>query len=346
MAEAQHLERVASISEVGSRPFASVCIVSAHRHDLLGRCLDSLCEQKEPPPFELLVGADEDRTVDRVVLPCFGSAEVIHLSHPTRAGLRNLLLQHAKGDWLLFLDDDVELEPDYLRTMYELAAADPQLAVLGGPNVAPRRSSPFQVVQDAVLSSILGSGPVRRRYGRHSARAANEREFTLCTLAVRRECMVDFDEQLVCAEENELLERLREQGVHMSYQPSLLSYHERRPTWRSFAAQMHVYGHGRGQLIARRPSSLRFAHLVPTGLLLYCALAIPATLVIGPVALIPLLLYLVAVTASGVDVGWTLRRIGAIPSAVALTVLIHICYGGGVLRGLTAVAARGDDPGA
>ena len=54
------------------------------------------------------------------------------------------------------------------------------------PNDTPPGSSRFQAVQGAVLASLVGSGPVRRRYGAHPPRHADERFFILCNLAVRR----------------------------------------------------------------------------------------------------------------------------------------------------------------
>jgi homopolymeric O-antigen transport system permease protein len=322
----------------GDRPFVSICIVSGRRSDLLARCLESLRRQEEPPSFELLVGAHEDPSVEEVVSARFPDAEVMHLSHPTPAGLRNSLLRRARGDWLLFLDDDVELEPSFLRRLHELAIADSDLGVLGGPNLAPRDSSRFQRVQEAVLASLLATGPVRRRYGRHSAREGHERHFTLCTLAIRRPVMADFDERLVCAEENELLEGLRREGVEMRYEPGLLSYHERRPSWRSFAAQIHRYGHGRGQLLARHPTTARVAHLAPAALVAYLALLAPLAILVGPLALVPLLLYALAVAATAARVGWTLRRPAAAPLAAALIVTVHLWYGTGVMRGLLVSA--------
>ena len=321
-----------------STPFVSICIVSAHRAALLGRCLDSLRRQEQSPPFELLVGADQDPSVEEVVSARFPDAVVTHISHPTPAGLRNSLLRRARGEWLLFLDDDVELEPGFLHTLHELAIADPELGVLGGPNVAPRGSSRFQQVQEAVLASLVATGPVRRRYGRHAAREGHERHFTLCTLAVRRRVMADFDERLVCAEENELLEGLRREGVRMGYEPALLSYHERRPSWRSFASQMHRYGHGRGQLLARHPGTARLSHLAPAALVVYCALLLPMALLAGPLVLAPLLLYAAAVAATAARVGWTLRRAPAVSLAALLIVTVHLWYGAGVLRGLSVSA--------
>ena len=322
------------------RPVFSVCIVSAHRRELLVRCLDSLRRQEGAPRFELLVGADDDPSVEEVVHARFADADVIHLSHPTPAGLRNSLLGRARGEWLLFLDDDLELEPHLLRTIAELAAAHPDAGVLGGPTLAPPGSSRFQVVQAAVLASLLATGPVRRRYGAHAANPGDEASFTLCALAVRREVMVEFDERLVCAEENELLEGLRRDGVSMRYEPSLLTYHERRPTWKGFAGQMHWYGRGRGQLIARRPSATRPAHLAPVALLAYLAIAVPLAVVGPPELLLPLLVYGAVLAAAGVRVGLSLRRPGAVPVAAALTLVVHLSYGSGVIRGYLTESAK------
>lgn len=336
--DTQTADKFAAPGEVELKPAFSICIASARRQMLLARCLESLRLQEDPPPFELLVGADEDPSVTDVVSANFPQGRVVSLSHPTPAGLRNSLLRHARGEWLLFLDDDVELEPHFLRTLHGLASERPELGVLGGPNVAPRGSSRFQEVQEAVLSSLITTGPVRRRYGRHAARAGDERQFTLCTLAIRRDVMADFDERLVCAEENELLEGLRRRGVLMRYEPSLLSYHERRPTWRSFAAQMHRYGHGRGQLMARHPSTARIAHLIPVALVAYIATLPALALILGAPVLAPLLIYALAVAATAARVGWTLRRPSAAPLAAGLVVTVHLWYGTGVMRGVVVSA--------
>jgi lipopolysaccharide transport system permease protein len=315
--------RAASGNVRPARPFVSVCIVSAHRPALLGRCLDSLLRQ-EHGDFELLVGAHDDPSVEEVVASRFARS--------TPAGLRNALLGRARGEWLVFVDDDVELEPHFLSTLHEVADAHPEADVLGGPNLGPRGSTRFQAVQTAVLASVLGAGPVRHRYGEHPARSDDERAFTLCALAIRRRVMADFDERLVCAEENELLEGLRRRGVGMRYDPQLVAYHERRPRWRSFAAQMHLYGRGRGQLMSRRPATIRPGLLAPSCLVLYVFAAVPLS-PLYPAVLAPLVAYALAVAASSLRIASTLRRPGAVAPAAGLTVTVHACYGSGVMQG-------------
>jgi hypothetical protein len=194
-------------------------------------------------------------------------------------------------------------------------------------------------VQGAVLSSLLATGPVRRRYGPHPPGPADERFFILCNLAIRRRALRPFVEALLCAEENALLADLAAHGSVMHYDPELVVYHERRATWGAFARQMVKYGIGRGQLFRRDRSTIRVAYLLPSLLLLYAA-TLPAMVWLSPLALAPAGLYLLVVAAAALKVVITLRRIGPRPfvQVAGVVVVLHGCYGVGVIRGVL----RGD----
>jgi GT2 family glycosyltransferase len=320
------------------RPRISICIITGRRLEHLDACLASLQAQEAAPPFEVLVCSDGDEAVAAVVHGRFPEARVCFVERALPGAGRNLLVDEASGDLLLFLDDDVTVERDLLARLDRLAAEHPEAGVFGGPNDSAPDSTRFQFVQGAVLASIVGSGPVRRRYGAHPAGYADERFFVLCNLAVRRDVMVPFSHELVCAEENALLAEMSARGVRMYYDPELVAYHERRPTLGGFARQMHKYGFGRGQLAVRKPRTLRPAYLAPSTLLLYL-LALPAALaVVGPGALAPSAAYLVLVAAAAAWIARTLGRPGDAPMAALLTVVLHASYGLGVWRG--AVARR------
>jgi succinoglycan biosynthesis protein ExoA len=228
--------------------------------------------------------------------------------------------------------------PDEGR-LADTAARHREVSVFGGPNVTPPGSSRFQIAQGAVLSSLVGAGPVSRRYGARHRGLADERWFTLCNLAVRREVMLPFRSELVCAEENEVLAKLRRQGEPMLYEPRLSVFHARRSTWAAFARQMFKYGRGRGQLLVRRPGTVRVAFLAPAALVLYLLL-VPALIALGaaaPLALSPLALYAALALASSLRIAWTLGQVTAVPLALLLVVTVHLCYGAGVLRGLLRI---------
>lgn len=319
-------------------PAISVCVV-ASRKPALEDCLLSLLAQKDPPEFELLVSIAGDPDIAAAVRRAFPDARLCHRSGLSPGAARNDLVARAAGELLLFVDDDVITDPRLMRRLVELADEHPEASVFGGPNETPSASTRFQYVQGAVLASLVGSGPVRRRYGAHPAGAADERWFILCNLAVRRSAMVPFPEDIVCAEENAVLADLHDAGILMHYSPDLIVFHERRATPRSFASQMFKYGRGRGELARSSPRATRIAYVAPSVLLVYL-LALPAlTVYAGTLSLLGAGLYAAVVAASATHIGWTLRRASAAPAAVWLVIVLHVCYGAGVLRG-AAVGPR------
>jgi succinoglycan biosynthesis protein ExoA len=327
---------------VHDRPSISICIVTGRRDAVLDACLASLGEQRDAPRWELLVCAEGDPAVVDAVRRRFPDASICYVERALPGAARNLLVEQAEGDLLLFLDDDVTVDPGLLARLGRLADEHPECDVFGGPNDTPPGSTPFQITQGAVLASIVGSGPVRRRYGAHPAGEADERFFILCNLAVRRHVMVAFEPDLLCAEENEMLAELALGGARMHYDPTLVAYHERRATLGGFARQMHKYGRGRGQVLVRRPSTFRPAYLAPSVLVAY-AVTIPVWWVLlGPIGLAPAGIYAAAVAACAAWITKTLRRPSHLLLAAWLLVVLHACYGTGVLRG--ALSRRTDHP--
>ncbi len=328
----------------GAAPVISVCIVTGRRLALLDAVLADLRAQDGAPPFELLVCSDGDLDVRALVHARFPAAQVCEVQRALPGAARNLLVERARGDLLLFLDDDIRFGPDLLARYARLAEEHPDLDVFGGPNDTPPGSSRFQFVQGAALASMVGSGPVRRRYGAHPAGVADERFFILCNLAVRRAAMVPFANDLVCAEENAVLAEMARQGATMYYSPDLAVYHERRDSLRGFAQQMYKYGRGRGQLLARRQRTLRPAFLVPSLLVAYLAALPLLWLAVGPVAAVPGALWLAGVAAAAAWIARTLRRPAAAPLAATLLVVLHLCYGSGVVRGVVGSRKEVDPP--
>jgi GT2 family glycosyltransferase len=322
---------------VTEAPLISVCILAGHGTGRLDACLASLSRQAQAPPFEVLIGGNPTTAARAVIGRHFPDTPVCETGSRHPGGARNPLVERARGELVLFLDDDVVAPPGLLRSLADVAARHPQVSVFGGPNSTPPHSSRFEAVQGAVLSSLVGSGPVARRYGARHGGPADERWFTLCNLAVRRRAMVPFADELVCAEENELLDRLRRRGGTMLYDPALSVFHARRPTPAAFARQMLKYGRGRGQLIARRPASLRVPYLAPSVLIVYLLGLLPALLALlsSPwPALAPLALYVLLAGGTALRITWTLRRPSAAALGLALIGVVHVCYGAGVLWGL------------
>ena len=321
-----------------SPPFVSICIITGGNIPHLDACLSSISSQENAPPFEVIVCSNGGPDVGRLVRSRLPSALVGHAERCYLGAARNPLIRRATGEWLLFLDDDVTIRPNFLSDLHKLAKSHPEVAVLGGPNDTPKGTPLFEVIQGAILASILVSGPVRRRYGAHPPGPADERFFTLCNLAVRREAMISFPSQLIGAEENAVLAELHRRGLVMYYDPQLAAFHERRPTLRTFAAQMFKYGLGRGQLTRHNVSTLRLPYVVPSAFVVYSSLALGFAGV-QPLLLAPMAAYFAAVGATALKIDWglhaqTRKHVAVILTAGVLAVTVHVCYGLGFLCGL------------
>lgn len=320
-------------------PRVSICLLTRRRSPALERCLDSLAAQGDGVGFELLVASDGDPRIAGLVRERFPDAIVglVRGAHPGHA--RNLLVAQASGELLWFLDDDVEVPPGTLARLVATADAHPLVAVFGGPNLTPAGSSRLERLQGAVLGSLIGAGPVRRRYRRHRTGPADDRSLILCNLAVRRGQMVAFPPELMGGEENALLEELRRRGVPMRYEAELAVSHARRPTLRAFLTQMYKYGRGRGQAMRRRPSTARPAYLAPVALDVALLTAAPLA-AISAWALAPLALYAVLVVAQATAIGVRAGRPSYIACAAPVIVALHVVYGAGVVHGLARTPRR------
>lgn len=315
----------------------SVCIPST-RPDHLDRCLASLKAQRPViSRFEVLVCAQAPGVAE-CARARYPDAIVVEVGRRNPRLARNLLIERAGGELLLFLDDDVVAPPSLLFALVGLAGRHQDVDVFGGPNLTVPGSSRFQATQGAVLASHVGTGPVHRRYHRSRRGAADDRSFTLCNLAVRRRAMLPFAVELAGGEENALLHELAGQGRKMLYHNDLVVYHERRATIRSFAAQIFKYGVGRGALIRRSRRTTRLLYLAPTGFLLYLA-TLPLLATITPWLLLPLLLYATGVGGACLWIALRTSDAFALPLGACLIALMHACYGAGVARGV--LSSRG-----
>jgi hypothetical protein len=257
---------------------------------------------------------------------------------------RNAALKAAHGDIIYFLDDDSVPEPGNLRRGVS-HFKDPEVQMVGGPNLCPEDAPPLEQVFAKVLASWLAFGPSRARYAVvGQVRETSEKELILCNQLARRQSMLDlggFNEALYPNEENALMDELQKQGGKLIYDPQLLVRRRPRRNLRAFARMLMTYGRGRAEQFRLHPTPGSALNLVPP---LFCGylLALPFVLAltsIGKVCLLPLACYVVAVLAQAVVLaagGKVFQSFAAIP----LIVLTHVLYGLGFWRGLFTALRR------
>ena len=118
----------------------SIVCCTRDRPAELARLIDLLCSARRPSAaLELLViddgnlSAETQATLSAKVRK--SGIDWVYVNKSERAGLlrsRILAVGLARHDWLLFFDDDVEIEPDYIERFCQIAGEVPDLAGLGG----------------------------------------------------------------------------------------------------------------------------------------------------------------------------------------------------------------------
>lgn len=197
----------------------------------------------------------------------------LHEKHLAVSPARNRAAEVARGSWLVFLDSDCLVPPDYLHHVREglkNCCGD----VFGGPDAAHPSFSLLQKAINHSMTSFLTTGGIRGR--RTHTAAYRPRSFNM---GVKREAFFQAGgfSELQCGEDVDLSIRLEKAGYKICFIERAFVYHKRRNTWRSFFRQVYRFGAARILLARRHPDELRLTHVFPalfvTGLMITVLLA-------------------------------------------------------------------------
>lgn len=141
-------------------PRASVVVPSlVRRVDDLARCLEHLA-RLDHPPFEVVVVDNRPEVGDDDPLPAMladkpGFRSVRSL-RPGVAAARNAGLEAASGEVVAFTDDDVAVDPLWLRAFGARFAAEPDLAACTGLILPAELETPAQVWFERYFGGFAG----------------------------------------------------------------------------------------------------------------------------------------------------------------------------------------------
>lgn len=189
----------------------SVVICTKDRPQALAECLASLARQSVLPTELIVVDAGTTTRGDPLAgfaARTAGVRDVLHLfSEPGLPRQRNLGARAARGDVVLFLDDDTVLDRGYVEAIVAVYASDGDRRIggVGGalcPDPTPREGALRRAARRAFLLQGHGRGRVKRSGHPEFAFAPAEQlevEFLSgCNMSFRREVFAEiaFDERL------------------------------------------------------------------------------------------------------------------------------------------------------
>lgn len=166
--------------------------------------------------------------------------------HPARQ--RNAALLQARGEIIVFLDNDCSVSPGFWKEL-ETVFGRPEVEIVGGPACLRPSATFWEQVFHALLTHALIVGTVSARYApRGSFRPATQTDLILCNLAVRKsifEKIGPLSIDLYPNEENEWLDRAHRAGVGAWYDPQLQVTRPQRSTPGQMIITLLRYGMGR-----------------------------------------------------------------------------------------------------
>ena len=231
----------------------SVIIVSWNSRDVIGRCLSSLrrshpVDRRSHPvdrevgykPLEIILvdNASHDGTVEYVEK---NFPEIVLIKNSENIGFscaNNQRIRIAKGEFILFLNADAYITPDFLEILVKEMEKDEKIGMAGGKVYKDRGKKILD--STGIFFPFFKMGPYDRGEGEEDRGQYDREEFTSgisCACALyRRKCLEDirlgdeyFDEKYFAYYEDvDLAWRARIQGWKCLYEPRAIAYHKRR----------------------------------------------------------------------------------------------------------------------
>jgi GT2 family glycosyltransferase len=233
----------------------SVLIVTYNSEKHILRCLESVAQQTYTP-LEIIVidNASSDSSWQLVSDSSIPTIKVRNQQNTGFAAAQNQAMRLSHGEWLLILNPDLVLHPDFIKHLVEAGERDPSAATLCGKlyRWTPDEPQPLSRVLDS-------TGMYFTREMRHFDRGEEQKdegqfdreEYVFgasgAAMLLRRSAMEDlslegqfFDEDFFAYREDaDLAWRAQLFGWRCRYCPQAIGWHLRRVTSTRFAQLPH-----------------------------------------------------------------------------------------------------------
>lgn len=119
-------------------PTVSIITSTYTRSGLLRRAIDSVRAQRDAPPWEMCIVGDCTPDDTDAVVASYGDPRLRFFNLPEKSppiahgaiAKNHGIFQMSRAPWIAYLDDDDEYHPDFLRTMFDAIAANPEYSLV------------------------------------------------------------------------------------------------------------------------------------------------------------------------------------------------------------------------
>ena len=249
----------------------TVAIPTYNRASFLRQTLAGIAQQEFPRDhFEVLV-IDNNSTDDtRAVVAEFASA------HPaprhvleTKQGLdyaRNRAIAEARGEMLVFADDDILMQPDWLAQLAAPLLGDPsrRIGAVGGEVIPifPDGLPPWVAEWHAPLAFRADAGPLQAKYSPMGANLAFPK-WVFEQLGVFHTALDRAAGNYFSGGDSEMIRRVRAAGLEVWFAPAAMVQHQMPASRTTFRyAARHAFDSARSRVIDRAGQPSATAYLL------------------------------------------------------------------------------------
>jgi glycosyltransferase involved in cell wall biosynthesis len=183
---------------------------------------------------------------------------------------RNVGAQEARGTYLIFVDSDCIIPPEYLDVVN--AALNPDTDVFGGPDKAHESFTSLQKAINFSMTSLLTTGGIRgskKSVDRYYPRSFN--------LGIKRDVFLKMGgfplTKMHPGEDMVFGIELIRRGYKTQYIHDAYVYHKRRTSLKQFFHQIRKFGKVRYYITRMYPSTFKITYLLPLAFTAYTMFA-------------------------------------------------------------------------
>ena len=233
----------------------SVVIPTKNRSGLIAQTIERIESQTIPQDqYEVIVidndSVDDTRSVLEQKARTYSNLKFGLQEKPGAAATRNAGICMAKGELVVFIDDDVQAEPALIQTHLQYHQKNPNASVIGAVTI-PWGDTPepfLRYLRDhRILNPYTPSkGPIDFSY------------YHTCNVSTPTNVLVNvggFNEafSIYGMEDIELGYRLEKSGSRMIFAPEARALHYRFPDYQEFLERCEQAGYSLGQLLLLHP---------------------------------------------------------------------------------------------
>lgn len=221
----------------------SIVIPTYNRPERLKNCLEAISNLDYPRDrVEVIVVDDGSPTPLAPIVENFKTQLSLHFIQQENTGpatARNMGASVAKGDYLVFTDDDCQPDPQWLQSLAAAIAAFPK-ALIGGYTLNALPDNLYSSASQLLIDYLYNY--YNQTQGKAKFFASNN--FALPRLLYEKIGGFNTSFPLPAGEDRELCDRWQNEGFMMQYAPEMKVNHAHFLTFKSFWRQHFNYGRG------------------------------------------------------------------------------------------------------